>query len=111
MQNVRLLCDQAKITDITPYYVSRTYLTRHGAGPLPGEQRDMKFEDETNADHPYQGKLRFAPLDEGLYRRISKDADENLPKTKIVFTHCDQVPPPLGGADRYFGGPTRNDAR
>ncbi len=37
MTNVRILSEQAGIAHIEPYYVSRTYLTRHGAGPLPGE--------------------------------------------------------------------------
>lgn len=111
MKNVETLCAQAGITDITPYYVSRTYLTRHGAGPLPGEDAAMKHEDNTNADHPYQGKLRFAPLDDGLYKRITADADQHITKTKIVFTHCDQVPPPLDGGNLYFSGPTRDDAR
>jgi len=37
MDNVRTLCAQSGISEIDAYYVSRSYLTRHGAGPLPGE--------------------------------------------------------------------------
>ena len=107
MYNVRMLCQQANIKDIDTYYVSRTYLTRHGAGKLPGEDVSMKFVDNTNNEHPYQGKLRFAPLDwDSLVSRCIKDA--GVGKFKIVLTHCDQLPPPtLAEADLYAYGPTR----
>lgn len=108
MQNVRILCEQAGIKEIEPYYVSRTYLTRHGNGPLPGEDAKMKFFDDTNTEHPYQGKLRFAPLDSGaLIRRCTADAQGEF---KLVLTHCDQLAPAIP-ADLYFHGPTRDDAR
>lgn len=109
MKNVRVLCAQAGISDIDAYYVSRTYLTRHGAGPLPGEDASMRFEDNTNLDHPYQGRLRFAPLDERqLAKRINADAAND--RVRLVFTHCDQVKPP-SHADLYCHGPTRADVR
>ncbi len=44
-------------------YMTRAYLTRHGAGPLPNEDTDMHFEDKTNLPNTWQGKLRYAPLD------------------------------------------------
>lgn len=106
MKNVRLLCRQAGIDEIDIYYVSRTYLTRHGAGPLPGENKS-KFEDSTNADNQYQGRLRFATLDStALFKRCKADADAQ--KFKLVLTHCDQLSPPCS-ADLYASGPTRND--
>lgn len=104
MKNVRTLCAQAGIADIDSYYVSRTYLTRHGAGKLPGEDLTMKFYDNTNAEHPYQGKLRFAPLDvEDLLKRCSDDAEG---RHKLVLTHCDQLVPPCN-ADLYVYGSMR----
>lgn len=42
-------------------YVTRSYLTRHGNGPLPGE-KDLGLTDKTNVDHAYQGSFRYAPL-------------------------------------------------
>jgi adenylosuccinate synthase len=106
LKNVRVLCEQAGIYAIDSYYVSRTYLTRHGAGKLPGEDPKMKFHDDTNVDHPFQGKLRFAPLDPvSLYQRISADACKD--NWKLVLTHCDQVPPPCK-ADLYAYGPSRH---
>jgi adenylosuccinate synthase len=107
LHNVRILCQHANITDIDAYYVSRTYLTRHGAGKLPNEDSKMNFEDNTNVSHPYQGKLRFAPLDvKSLKRRIKDDAGDA--NTKIVLTHCDQFRPPLElNAELYAYGPMR----
>jgi adenylosuccinate synthase len=107
MKNVRLLCAQAGITEVEPYYVSRTYLTRHGAGPLPGEDSELSFEDTTNVDHPWQGKLRFAPLDIGLRSRCAVDAGGDY---KLVMTHCDQREP-IELADLYSYGPTRANIR
>lgn len=112
MHNVRVLCELANIETQDIYYVSRTYLTRHGAGPLPGEDSEIheddkiRFDDDTNVNHPYQGRLRFAPLDPtGLYRRCRSDAKQPF---KLVMTHCDQLAPPCG-ADLYSFGPTRDN--
>jgi adenylosuccinate synthase len=50
-------------------YVTRSYLTRHGAGPLEHEGHDFGgyeidgiFLDKTNVENPWQGTLRHAPL-------------------------------------------------
>ncbi len=66
----------------------------------------MKFEDNTNVDNAYQGKLRFAPLDvAGLMGRCSQDAGGK--PFNLVLTHCDQLAPPCP-ANFYAYGPTRN---
>lgn len=104
-KNVRILCEQAGITDLQLYYVSRTYLTRHGAGRLPGEDRAMRFFDDTNVDHPYQGRLRFGRLDtEKLLDRCGQDAKGSF---NLVLTHCDQMAAPCA-ANLYAYGPSRN---
>lgn len=103
MHNVRILCEQAKLGPEI-YYVSRTYLTRHGAGSLPGEST-FHYSDDTNSSNPWQGGLRFAPLDGGLRERIAKDAGG---PHKLVLTHCDQREAALW-ADYYSHGPTRSD--
>lgn len=111
LHNAKLLCDQIGITDITAYYVSRTYLTRHGAGPMPDEDASMQYEDNTNLMHPYQGGLRFGRLDyDNLHSRTSMDRGLGSPY-KLVLTHCDQRPVPVKQrwADLYSFGPTRND--
>lgn len=80
-------------------YVSRAYMTRHGAGPLKEEVKDpgeIGFDvvDETNKHGDYQGSLRFAPLyiDE-LVDRIHDDADKNgwLREISIAVTCVDQA--------------------
>lgn len=106
MKNVNTLCQQAGIDDKEIYYVSRTYLTRHGAGPLPGEDASLAFEDNTNHPTMFQGSIRFAPLNTRLGERIDKDAGGN--PRKLVLTHCDQHPAPCN-ADLYSDGPTRNN--
>lgn len=106
MKNVESLCAQAGIDRKEIYYVSRTYLTRHGAGQLPGEDASISFEDETNLANPFQGNLRFAPLDaDSLRKRIKQDAGSN--PYKLVLTHCDQLESPCE-ADLYSDGPQRN---
>lgn len=105
-KNVKILCAQAGITDIDLYYVSRTYLTRHGAGPLPGEDSRMSFEDNTNTPNPYQGAMRFAPLDHDFHSRCAVDAGG---KFKIAMTHWDQLKADDHEADLLFNGPTRED--
>lgn len=106
MTNVNILCNQAGITEKEIYYVSRTYLTRHGAGPLPGEDSSMHFDDDTNLPNPFQGKIRFATLDSKLKARCSKDSGGN--PWKLVLTHCDQLEASID-ADLYCYGPMRTE--
>lgn len=105
MTNVEILCSQAGIDSKEIYYVSRTYLTRHGAGKLPGEDDSLSFEDKTNHPNTFQGTIRFAPLDvDSLAARCKQDAGSN--SFKLVLTHCDQKEPPTK-ADLYSDGETR----
>lgn len=109
MQNVRALCAQAGIGDIDAYYVSRTYLTKHGAGKLPGEDAAMSYPDDTNVEHPYQGRLRFAPLDIASLRNRCA-SDFGSAGYKLVLTHMDQLPL-AERADLYSYGPTHECLR
>lgn len=59
-------------------YVTRTYLTRHGAGPFPGECDPEEIApgltDLTNIPNPHQGTIRYGRHDiDSLNRRISDD--------------------------------------
>ncbi len=40
------------------YYCMRSYLTRHGNGHMPNEDPELKFDDQTNQPHKYQGLFR-----------------------------------------------------
>jgi adenylosuccinate synthase len=57
-----LSCLDLKLDEVV--YVSRTYVTRHGAGPLPNEcPKEMigdLVEDMTNKTNAWQGTLRYA---------------------------------------------------
>jgi adenylosuccinate synthase len=107
IKNVRALCAQTG-WGIEAYYVSRTYLTRHGAGMLPGEDGALSFPDTTNTNHPFQGKLRFAPLDyQELCGRIESDFGSR--RYKLVLTHMDQQVISAGSADLYSWGHSASD--
>jgi len=89
------------VEDIHIYYVTRSYLTRHGAGFLPNEKETLDFinvnPDETNVSNTYQGKLRYAPLNiDLLYYAIKSN---NLYATRpvqehLVITCMDQLKDP-----------------
>lgn len=59
--------------------MTRPYLTRHGAGPLPNEcpkeEISDKIVDETNMPNEWQGNLRFAPLNSDVFMRIHRHKD------------------------------------
>ncbi len=82
-------------------YVTRTYVTRHGAGPLVGECLPCAIKpsgvfDATNQPNPYQGKLRFGYiLLETLKQDICNDSDWLIKTNKnitrsIVVTHLNE---------------------
>ena len=85
--NACTICAEWKIDKLQPIYVTRAYMTRHGAGPFPTEDRSLSYPDLTNAPNPWQGTLRFGKLDFDLLR----DAINN-----------DHV----GGSGVEFGSPT-----
>ena len=92
--------DIAKL-NCTPdiFYVSRTYMTRHGAGPMEAEcdKTDINPDivDKVNQPNEWQGSLRFGLLDtDTLYQRIQKDmknyngqANVNLVFTQLNYTN------------------------
>src|SRR5262249_11060741 len=70
-------------------YVTRTYATKRGAGPLPGELAapPPEWVDRTNTPHPYQGVLRYAPLDTiALMKRVAND--QRLARRDDTFTYA-----------------------
>ncbi len=88
--------------DVTFHYVTRTYLTRHGAGALQNEQQRPSIsssirEDETNLYNEWQGGLRFAPLDlQDVTSRILNDyskteALQHQRRIVLDVTHLDEL--------------------
>lgn len=74
LANVLALCRDYGIDDLETTYVTRSYLTRHGAGPLPGES-NLCFPDKTNILNQFQGRLRFAPLS---YKQLNNSIEIDL---------------------------------
>lgn len=107
--------------DIEVCYVTRPYLTRHGAGRLDGEctRKEIGAKiDITNHENEWQGKLRYAPLNrKELLERITNDWDKSYPKTymSIAMTHVDEMDTVWNWVNEPCGityiseGPTRND--
>lgn len=66
LPNMVEIAREAEIGEIHPFYMTRAYKTRHGAGPLPGEvslASHVEIVDLTNVPNDWQGKIRTAPLD------------------------------------------------
>lgn len=85
-------------------YVSRTYVTRHGAGRLdhecPGEAINPKMTDRTNVYNPWQDHLRYGkhPVGEEFFRYIRQDLEwikRLLPhrpySAALYLTHLDET--------------------
>lgn len=76
------------------FYVSRSYMTRHGNGPMDKEVKkewiNPDIVDLTNQPNEWQGTLRYGLLDmDKLNTRIIRDAAQyNCNKTiNMVYTH------------------------
>ena len=96
VKNVVKIASEAGLTDLDVSYITRAYMTRHGAGPFPTEVPGMSFEDKTNVPNDWQGTLRFGMLDVDLLAEsIKNDLATNLTDVKITHgvavTCLDQV--------------------
>ena len=99
IKNLSSLICKNNDNEINTYYVSRTYLTRHGNGPLDNEinkeniSKDIKI-DETNVYNDYQGNIRYGKLNlNDLMKRIKEDFNQFNLKNNInfVLTHCNEL--------------------
>ena len=76
-------------SEITPIYITRCYLTRHGAGPLMYEGTPFTNvevpADKTNIAGQWQGRFRYAPLDlPMLDLMINKDLQRSMNLAKLM---------------------------
>ena len=79
--------------DIAANYITRSYITRHGAGPFPEYVENMHFDDKTNIPNEYQDSLKFGKMtfdaSTKLFDRIKIDSkDVNY---KLVVTHLNEM--------------------
>lgn len=90
MKNIN---DYTSHAPIDTYFVTRCYVSRHGAGPLlhEGQLTGVTVDDPTNQPNNWQGTLRFAPLDlDVLKSRIWAEVSLNV-TPHLVVTCLDQV--------------------
>lgn len=99
LTNVVELARETGLAQLDVVYTTRCYLTRHGAGPLPGELGSTPpgLVDHTNATNPFQGAVRYAWLDlDELAIRLERDLDvraDGITVTAgLAVTHLDQLP-------------------
>lgn len=102
IHNIIKFCKKNKLDLAEIYYVTRPYITRHGAGPILAgieiDPRDVQWTPcETNKPNDYQGSLRYAHLDWGMfYNRIEKDSqlakkEGYNPKVNVSITCSDHL--------------------
>ena len=88
-------------------YVTRSYLTRHGAGPFPTEcpkeEINPDMEDRTNVPNPHQQTLRYGRFDgEAVLGRIRADLEATRGKlpgaaAALLVTHLNETGGRLAG--------------
>ena len=93
--------------DMEVCYVTRTYVTRHGAGRFddecPKEKINPAIFDETNIYNEFQESLRFGTLDlDSLKKRIEKDFNNFKGKKCLAFTHVNEYPIQQSEIDEFF---------
>ena len=90
LTNVVQFClkNSYSLEEITPYYITRPYLTRHGNGRLENEW-DISFPDSTNMPNPFQGELRFGMLNLDTMLNFIENDMSILPNTKFnMVVNC-----------------------
>ncbi len=99
IQNVCEILSELPDPNIDVTYVSRCYITRHGAGPLPNEETMPSWvNDPTNIPNDWQGSLRYAPfnpqdVNARILNDISKAKHSNIGVSfNTAITCLDQVP-------------------
>ena len=99
------ICSEEGIKDIEIAYVTRTYVTRHGAGVLPFEEEwpkyNLKIDDATNIENPWQGKIRYAPHEspERFIQSVTSDINsfegslntDILTENSLFITHLNET--------------------
>ncbi len=117
IKNALQIALEANVTQLDCVYVYRSYLTRHGAGELPGEDPELFYRDDTNEPNRWQGKLRFAPMQPGLishavfadYAQARDEANINC-TPMMAETHLDQCLSVASNIPHFVShGPTHRD--
>jgi adenylosuccinate synthase len=99
LKNVIDLIKNVADKKLTVFYVTRSYFTRHGAGPLPYELATLPYQqvsDKTNVTNAYQGSLRYAWFNLTLLKSFIQTDLRRVPTTlkvdnQLAVTCLDQV--------------------
>lgn len=99
INNVIRILDSVGLKLDEAVYITRTYLTKHGAGPLPNEDPilmfDFELDDDTNVYNNWQGDIRYARFGSAneVMNRVKKDID-TCPydvKSALFVTHLNET--------------------
>ena len=74
-------------------YVTRTYVTKHGAGRFPYEDEKLHFDDLTNIHNEWQGTIRFAThgSEEEFNEYVIRDVDGTTFVPSLLITHVNET--------------------
>lgn len=112
LKNVAVLLREIGYTNVHAevFYVTRAYVTRHGAGRLDHEcakeNINPYMRDLTNVPNPWQGSLRYArhPAGNDFFRYIRHDLThlprDFCPAVSLLVTHLDETDGRILFADR-----------
>ena len=91
LRNAEELVAEAGVEVAQRLGIIRTYVTRHGAGPLVGEYFQRKKVETHNATNPWQQHWREAPADPSLWKYALKHAGA---VDSLAVTHTDVISDP-----------------
>ena len=109
LANVLSIAHSVGIDEISAFYVTRPYMTRHGSGPFPTETGDLSFDDATNRPHPFQGSLRFGLMDVDGFDQVVNDDIKSAAgsgvsiRQNLAITCVDQIYDDLNLPYRVYG--------
>lgn len=97
LRNPLDICRSSGLELDAAVYVMRSYVTRHGAGPLPCECDPGELgrinADKTNVENKWQGKLRYGYYEsaEELAARITGDLSPWKGRAELFITHLNET--------------------
>ena len=95
-ESLRFLAKRGMTLD-EAVYVTRPYVTRHGAGPLPlacaRKHLPGVKQDRTNVANPWQGRLRYARHDnpDSFLQPLLRDVSVAGLRPSLAVTHLDET--------------------